>query len=157
MTGVRDDIVPALNRPRQQNQFVILATYITAPSPAFSSSIQVASSVGFAPGNLILIMLDTGVNFVGQIDAIAGPVITLRFPLPASVGGPYGDPIENSVIFYAVGSNAVPLYIGTEFNGSILQEDGAFILLENGTPSFVGTESGGTLLTEPGGEILLES
>ena len=88
----------ALNRPRQQNRFTVVGTQVAAPSPRLSSTITVASSTGFATGNLVQIMLDSGENFRVQISGIAGLVWTLLNPLPASVGTLYGDPIENSIL-----------------------------------------------------------
>lgn len=96
--GVRDDQTVSLARPRQVNQFVITGTSVAAPSPARSSSITVESTVGFAVGNRIQIMLDAGVNFITTIGSITGPVMGLSAPLPSSVGTLYGDPIENSVL-----------------------------------------------------------
>lgn len=98
MTGVRDDQVAALVRPRQVNQFVITGTFVIAPSQRLTTQIIVDSTVGFARGNLIQIMLDSGVNFQTRIAGIAGDVMMLVNALPASVGLLYGDPIENSVL-----------------------------------------------------------
>lgn len=96
--GVSDDQTVDLARPRQTNQFVIVGTYVTAPSARGSSAITVASSVGFQTSSIVQIMLDTGVNFQTQIVGIAGNVMTLKNPLPASVGMFFGAPIENSVL-----------------------------------------------------------
>ena len=96
--GVYDDISVSLARPRQKNQFVIVGTFVTAPSPARSSTITVDSTVGFRGGSLIQIMLDSGVNFQTPIASISGNVMTLVERLPASVGTLFGDPIENSVL-----------------------------------------------------------
>lgn len=98
VTGVRDDQTVALNRSRQKNQFVIVGTYVVAPSPAQSNTIQVDSTVGFKVGSFVLIMLDTGVNYQTVISGLSGNVMNLGGPLPASVGTFYGDPIENSVL-----------------------------------------------------------
>lgn len=98
MRGVWDDQTVALSRPRQENQFVLLGTTVAAPSARGSRFMTVASSAGFVPGNVIQIMLDSGVNFLTAIAAIAGNVFTLPNDLPFSVGSLYGDPIENSVI-----------------------------------------------------------
>ena len=98
VTGVRDDQVAQLVRPRQRNQFTITGTYVTAPSPRGSNVITVDSTVGFQPSSLIQIMLDTGENFQTTVLSIAGFTFTLRGALPATVGTMYGDPIENSVL-----------------------------------------------------------
>lgn len=99
--GIRDDQTVALSRPRQENRFTLLGTTIVAPSPRLSQMITVASSAGFVPGNVVQIMLDSGVNFITAIAAISGNVWTLPQALPASVGSLYGDPLENSVILRA--------------------------------------------------------
>ena len=96
--GVYDDISVSLARPRQKNQFVIVGTFVTAPSPARSNTITVDSTVGFQPTSLVQIMLDSGENFQTALVTIVGNVMTLLNPLPASVGSLYGDPIENSVL-----------------------------------------------------------
>lgn len=98
VTGVRDEITVDVARPRQVNRFVITGTYVTAPSPAQSTSITVDSSVGFAAGSMVQIMLDSGENFLTDILFVSGKVWTLLKPLPASVGSLYGDPIENSIL-----------------------------------------------------------
>lgn len=98
VTGVRDDQTVDLARPRQINQFVIVGTYVIAPSPRLSNTITVESSVGFAVFNQVQIMLDTGVNFQTTLTGIAGNVWTLASPLPSSVGTMFGAPIENSIL-----------------------------------------------------------
>lgn len=96
--GVWDDQTVDLARPRQKNQFVIVGTNVSAPSPRGSNTITVASSVGFSAGNLVQIMLDSGENFRTTIGGISGSVWTLSLPLPYSVGTLYGDPIENAIL-----------------------------------------------------------
>lgn len=108
--GVYDDISVSLARPRQQNQFVIVGTFVTAPSGVATNTITVDSTVGFAPGSLIQIMLDSGENLQTPILSIAGNVMTLTKRLPASVGLLYGDPIENSVLLLQF-SNAAGTFI----------------------------------------------
>jgi hypothetical protein len=96
--AVRDEQIVALNRPRQQNQFVVVGTNVTAPSAAGATAITVESGAGFTNGAGILIMLDSGVNFQTSVASTVGNVINIAQPLPFSVGTLYGDPIENSVI-----------------------------------------------------------
>lgn len=98
VTGVYDDQSIDLARPRQTNQFVITGTFVTAPSARQATTITVDSTQGFAAGSLIQIMLDSGENFQTPVLSIAGNVMTLLEPLPASVGALYGDPIENAVL-----------------------------------------------------------
>lgn len=96
--GVRDDQTVALSRPRQENRFTLLGTTVAAPSARGTRFMTVENSAGFVPGNVVQIMLDSGVNFITAIAAINGRVWTLPNDLPFSVGSLYGDPIENSVI-----------------------------------------------------------
>lgn len=107
VVGVFDDQSVPLPRPRQQNQFTIIGTVVTAPAAKGSTSIQVDSVVGFAPGSVIQIMLDSGVNF-STVVANVGPnqLEWVGQGLPFSVGTLYGDPIENAVII--TGTAAVP-------------------------------------------------
>lgn len=104
--GVYDDISVSLARPRQKNQFVIVGTFVTAPSPAQANTITVDSTVGFRGGNLVQIMLDSGENFQTPLVSITGNVMTLVERLPASVGTLFGDPIENSVLLLTVSTSA---------------------------------------------------
>lgn len=46
----------------------------------------------------IQIMLDLGANFRTTVTDITGNVLTIATPLPGTVGGNYGDPIENMVL-----------------------------------------------------------
>lgn len=104
--GVYDDQTVDLARPRQVNQFVIVGTYVTAPSARLSNTITVQSAVGFQPTSLIQIMLDSGVNFQTTIFSIAGNVMTLANRLPGSVGSMFGDPIENMVLLLQLSAQA---------------------------------------------------
>lgn len=104
VTGVRDDQVANLVRPRQRNQFVVVGTFVITPSPAQSQAVVVDDSVGFNVGSTVLIMLDSGENFQTSITSIVGHAWSLLRPLPASVGSLYGDPIENSILLLSVGT-----------------------------------------------------
>lgn len=115
--GVPDDQLPNLVRPRQPNRFTVLATYVTAPSPRGSYAITVASSVGFATGNNCLLMLDSGENAQVTIAVIQGNEIVLATPLPYSVGTLYGDPIENTLLFFNAGA---PVATGLASDGGVL-------------------------------------
>jgi hypothetical protein len=111
--GVRDDQTVDLARPRQVNQFVIVGTYIVAPSARATNSITVENSVGFAAGNSVLIMLDSGENFRAVIISISGNIWTISPALPYSVGTLYGDPIENSVLLLTVSAQAGTFVLDT--------------------------------------------
>jgi hypothetical protein len=106
VTGVYDDQTVDLARPRQTNQFVITGTFVTAPSASRANTITVDSTVGFQATSLVQIMLDSGDNFQTQVLSVAGNVMTLTNPLPASVGSLYGDPIENSVLLLQYSASA---------------------------------------------------
>lgn len=97
VTGVPDDQTAAPLRPRQENQFMVVASFVVAHSPARSDTIQVDSTAGMAAGDQLQIMLDSGENFRAAAQAIDGNSITLSAPLPASVGLS-GDPMQNSVL-----------------------------------------------------------
>lgn len=111
VSGVADDQVALLVRPRQKDEFVVVGTSVSAPSARLSSSMQVKSIVGFSVGSSIQIMLDSGENFRTVITSISGNTFGLLTPLPASVGALYGDPIENSVLLLAQGGVNVGVFI----------------------------------------------
>jgi hypothetical protein len=99
VTGVRDEQAVPLPRPRQVNRFTVLGTSVVAPAARGSTSIQVASSVGFNPGDQVQVMLDSGVNFQFTLGTVSGNTLSWSGAgLPDTVGTLYGDPIENSVI-----------------------------------------------------------
>ena len=98
VTGVSDEIAADLVRSRQPNQFVILGTYVTAPSPRLSYGMTVASVAGFQSAMLLLIMLDTGVNQLATLIGATGNMLWVSPGLNATVGSYFGDPIENSII-----------------------------------------------------------
>jgi len=110
--GVPDDQTVALSRPRQQNQFILLGTIVTEQSARGSATITVESAAGFAAGNGLQIMLDSGVNFVTALLSISGNVFTLAQALPASVGGTFGDPIENMVLALDDDTSPVTFILG---------------------------------------------
>lgn len=115
--GVYDDISVQLARPRQQNRFVIVGTFVVAPSGAGSNVITVDSTVGFAAGSIVQIMLDNGENFQTPVLSIAGKAMTLVIPLPGSVGTLYGDPIENSVLLLNFSATAGLFILDSATNG----------------------------------------
>lgn len=105
---MRDDQSVPTPRPRQGNRFVIVGTEVNAPSARGSNSIQVFSTVGFAVGNLVQVMLDSGEGFRFTLGDITGNVMSWSgLGLPATVGTLYGDPIENQVLLLEVGTGGV--------------------------------------------------
>ncbi len=104
VTGVRDDQSVPVPRPRQANQFVIVATWVTAAAAAGATTITVDSTVGFNVGDLVQIMLDNGNPFTVTLSAVGASTLTWAGAgLPGTVGSLYG-PIENAVTnFTSVG------------------------------------------------------
>lgn len=99
VVGVRDDQSVPLPRPRQVNQFAVVATIVTAPASRGANSLTVESSTGFVAGNNCTVMLDSGVQFAFVVASAGSGVITWAGAgLPATVGLLYGDPIENQVL-----------------------------------------------------------
>jgi len=96
--SVVDNQTVAIARPRQQNQFVVVGTWVTAPSARLTDTIEVDDAVGFAAGDIVQVMLDSGDNFITGVAGVSGHTLTLAQVLPESVGGSYGDPIENMVL-----------------------------------------------------------
>lgn len=96
--GVVDDQSVTIARPRQQNRFVVVGTFVTAPSARLTDTIEVDSVAGFTVGDVLQIMLDSGVNFTTGLTGLDGRTMTLLSPLPEGVGGSYGDPLENMVL-----------------------------------------------------------
>lgn len=127
VVGVRDDQSVAIPRPRQRNRFVIVGSEVAAPAARGAHTIEVASSVGFTVGDLVQIMLDSGVAFQVVLSAISGNDLTwvggtYLTGLPATVGTLYGDPIENQVLVVGVGTAVeVNLYD----NGGVLTVEAA--------------------------------
>lgn len=108
VVAVRDEQIAALVRPRQPNIFVITGTVVTAFAPQESTSIVVDSTVGFSPGNRVQVMLDQGAPFQFTLVTVSGNTLSWSGAgLPGTVGGMFGDPIENSVINLTAGDNVV--------------------------------------------------
>lgn len=97
--GVVDDQTVPQPRPRQANQFVITATWVTAPSARLSFSVEVDDAEGFTVGDRVQVMLDNGDSYNPVIVSIDGNTLRVSPILPQTVGGPgFGDPIENTII-----------------------------------------------------------
>ncbi len=100
VTGGRDDQAVPIPRPRQQNQFTVVATYVTAPAARGATTLSVASTVGFSVGNIAQVVTDYGEPFNFTISAIVGSQLQWTGAgLPSSVAlSGLGDPPENQVI-----------------------------------------------------------
>jgi hypothetical protein len=96
--GVVDDQTVPQARPRQKNQFVITATYVTAFSPRLTAWMTVDSIEGFSIGDRVSVMLDGGEPYYPTIVQLLGNQMRITPLLPQSVGGPYADPIENVIV-----------------------------------------------------------
>lgn len=149
--GVVDDQTVPEPRPRQTNQFTILATFVTAPSARGTGVITVDSTVGFTVNDNVYVMLDSGENFATSIgEIIDGHTFLLGTPLPFSVGTLYGDPIENVVLFV---SHGPPLFTGFYNDGGVLAILYPSLLPLPTDPSLVAGDAydaGGTVGIVPG-------
>lgn len=97
--GVRDEQAPPWALPRQTNQFAVVATYVTALSARGSHSMQVESTVGISVGDTCQALLDQGSPFSFTVSGINGNTLSWAAPpLPGTVGGSFGDPIQNQVL-----------------------------------------------------------
>jgi len=145
--GIVDDQMVQVPRPRQTNQFTILATFVTAPSARGTGVITVDSVDGFAVNDNVQLMLDSGENFVTSIAGFSGKEMFLGTPLPYSVGTLYGDPLENTLIFLQHGP---PLTTGFYNDGQVLAI--LYPSLLPTVPSGPGGifDTGGTVGIEPG-------
>jgi len=134
--GIYDDQTVPEARPRQPNQFVIVATWVTAKTPRQEGVITVDSVAGFNLGDRVYVMLDSGEPYYPVVYYIAGNQLWLTPPLPVGVGGPYndfgmtgnyGDPLENVVIDLGPsGLTTIPV-LGTDVEQFILDDAGDFI------------------------------
>lgn len=146
--GVVDDQTVPVPRPRQTNQFTILATFVTAPSARLSYVITVDTSAGFAVGNNVFLMGDNGENELNSIAGIDGNDIWLGTPIFSTVGTLYGDPIENTLLF---------LNDGPPVNTGLYNDGGVPVLLyPNSYPQSSSTPGavysiGGPIGIVPGG------
>jgi hypothetical protein len=96
--GIADDQSIPEPRPRQQNRFVITATYVTAFAPRTTPWVTVDSTEGFNLGDRLSVMLDNGDPYYPIIVALRSGQLRLTPGLPHSVGGPYADPIQNVIV-----------------------------------------------------------
>lgn len=115
--GVVDEQWVPEPRPRQQNQFTWLSTFVTLPAARGTGIISVDSVIGWTVNDNAYLMLDSGEQFLTSIAGISGNQIYLGTPLPFSVGSIYGDPIENSLIWL---SHGPPRVTGFYDDGGVL-------------------------------------
>jgi hypothetical protein len=107
--GVRDDQAVPWALPRQVNQFTVIATFVTAFAGRRSLSMQVDSAVGFQIGDRCQVPLDDGNLFTFTLSGIVGNVLSWASPgLPGTVGGSFGDPLENQVFNLGPNNSAPP-------------------------------------------------
>lgn len=148
--GVVDNQMVEQPRPRQPNQYTILATFVTAPSARGTGVITVDDPAGFQQNDNVYVMLDSGENFLTSIAGIVGDQFYLGTPLPFSVGTLYGDPIENTVLFI---SHGPPLVTGFYNDGGVLAILYPSLLPLATDPSLVAGDAydtGGTVGIVPG-------
>lgn len=97
--GVVDDQSVPLARPRQANQFTVTASYVVAFADRGSLSMDVESTVGFQIGDRCQVPLDSGDPFVFVVGSVSGNTLAWASPpLPGTVGGKFGSPLENQVL-----------------------------------------------------------
>lgn len=127
--GVADDQSVDVARPRQENRFTVVGTCVVAPCAAGSGVVAVASTVGFAVGDRIQIMLDRGENVAVVIAEIGGGMLTVVPALPGAAGC-LGGGMENMVLKMAQDSSSSFLMV----EGGVLlgTEDGRLLVLEGG-------------------------
>lgn len=107
--GVVDDQTVPWARPRQTNQFTVLATVVTAFAGRGSLSMQVQSTVGFSVGDVCQVPLDNGDLFQFTLSAVGNGTLSWTSPpLPGTVGSSIGDPIENQVFDLTASPPLVP-------------------------------------------------
>lgn len=84
--GIADDQTVVDARPRQLNQFQgPLGTVLISNSKAGDTFINVQASIRMVAGDILTIMLNTGVNFrVAILDVLNNNLIQLAAPLPYS-------------------------------------------------------------------------
>lgn len=118
--GVRDDQSVPDPRPRQTDQFVVTATYVTAAAALGAVTLSVANGVGFA-GNPVQVMLDSGVPFYTIATGGGSTSITLANGLPSAMSGAFDNQI-------------MVLPQGTDFLPWLRDDSGALILDDAGNP-----------------------
>jgi hypothetical protein len=96
--GVVDNQSVAIARPRQQNRFTIIATNVGAFTARGGVQVTVLDATGFALGDNLQVMLDSGVNYFPVLTWISGLLFQFSLILPAGVGGTIGDPPENMIV-----------------------------------------------------------
>lgn len=128
--GVADDQSVDVARPRQENRFTVVGTCVSAPADAGSSVVAVASTLGFAVGDRIQIMLDRGENVAVSIMAIGGGVLTIAPALPGAVGFLAGG-MENMVLRRE--RDLSSSFLMAEGGVLLGSEDGRLLVLEAGT------------------------
>lgn len=84
--GVPDDQAVPEPRPRQPDQFMVTATYMTAVTAQGGTVLQVADGIGFNPGDSVSVMLDSGVAAVLTLASVSRTVLTLTSGLPGQAG-----------------------------------------------------------------------
>lgn len=99
VTGVPDEQAAWLLRPRQVNQFTVVATFVTAGAQPGALTLTVASTQGFVAGDLCQVMLDSGDPFTFTLGSLTATTLSWASPpLPSGVGLAFGAPLENQVV-----------------------------------------------------------
>jgi hypothetical protein len=120
--GVADDQTVPEPRPRQPDQFTIVAGFVVAYAPARTGWITIDNALPFNVLDYVTVMLDTGEPFYATIIQklpLANQLL-LTPVLPHSVGGNIGTPIENTII--VLGPSNQPLFL-TQDRGIPVTDD----------------------------------
>lgn len=118
--GVIDDQTVPQARPRQTNQFVIVATFVTAPTPRLGLWVTVDATAGFNVGDKVSVMLDNGDPYYPIVVALQGNQMRLTPVLPHGVGGNFGDPIQNVIV--DLGPSGVT-FLADDHGGTVIVDD----------------------------------
>jgi hypothetical protein len=110
--GVRDEQAVPQPRPRQENQFTILGTWVTAYTPRLQNVIEVSTTAGFLLLDQLVIPLDNGDTFYPYLLAMTGNTMTICPPLPHSVGIGIDENVyfgvQNTVVLWRRGEQVAP-------------------------------------------------
>ncbi|GBQ90374.1 hypothetical protein AA13595_2876 [Gluconacetobacter johannae DSM 13595] len=125
--GVADDQTVDIARPRQRDCFTVVGTVVTGAAGVGANGVPVAGTFGFSVGDRIQIMLDRGENFVTDIVAISGAVLTISPALPGAVGG-LGD-LAGNMVLQLPRVRAAASFV-TENGAALATEEGRLLVRE---------------------------
>jgi hypothetical protein len=77
---------------------MIVATFVTAFADRLTHIVTVDSTAGFSPGDAVSVMLDNGEPYYPIVVAVGSQQLVVSPVLPWTVGGTFGDPIQNTIV-----------------------------------------------------------